>query len=52
MNLKVGTARLGIAELGLLLMIYTLHYLKDPKLWELIMVYSLLWAMRDLYHPP
>ena len=35
----------------ILLMIETLHYLKDPKLWG-IMVYSLLWAMQDFYHQP
>ena len=35
----------------LLLMIQILHYLKDPKLWELwnTMEYSLLWVMQDLY---
>ena len=34
---------------ALLFMIQTLHYLKDPKLWE-IMVNSLLWVMQKLYH--
>ena len=33
-----------------LLMIYILHYLQDPKLWELW--YSFLWVMQDLYHQP
>ena len=28
-----------------------LHYLKDPKLWG-IMVYSLLWVMQDFVHQP
>ena len=29
------------------LMIYILHYLKDPKLWELW--HSLKWAVQDIY---
>ena len=33
------------------LMIKTLHYLKDPRLWE-ILVYSLLWVLQDVYHEP
>ena len=40
--------------LKILLMIYILQYLKDPKLWELwyIPYYGLLWLMQDLYHEP
>ena len=35
----------------ILLMIKILHYLKDPKLWEL-WVYSSLWVMQDFDHQP
>ena len=32
-------------------MIQILHYLKDPKLWELWYIAGK-WVMQDLYHPP
>ena len=32
-------------------MIYLLHFLKDPKLWELWLC-SLLWVMQDFDHQP
>ena len=35
----------------ILLMIYILHFLKDPKTMG-IMVYSLLWVIKDAYHQP
>ena len=34
-----ATQRVQVPTILILLMIYILHYLKDPKLWELIMVY-------------
>ena len=33
-------------------MIEILHYLKDPKLWDLWYLLNLLWVMQDLYHQP
>ena len=33
-------------------MIEILHYFKDLELWELWLVYSLLWVLQDLYHQP
>ena len=33
----------------LLLMIYILHYLKDPKLWELWCISLILGILQDLY---
>ena len=32
-------------------MIYILHYLKDPKLWELLYILDY-GVMQDLYHQP
>ena len=36
---------------ALLLMIYILHYLQDPKTMRII-ADSLLWVLQDLYHQP
>ena len=29
-----------------------MHYLKDPKLWELWYIPYYVWVMQGLYHPP
>ena len=37
---------------ALLLMIEILHYLRDPKPWELWSIFLIVDILRDLYHPP
>ena len=39
------------ASYSIVQMVSILHYLNDPRVWEL-WVYSLLWVMQDLYHQP
>ena len=49
----VGFWELDFGKEALRLMIEILHYLKDPKLWELyVILLIILWVMHDLHHQP